>query len=60
MKYICNDCADGNDFVANCRLDLPDIAGTPKYCPIFDNALICNWVKVIPPKESLEHGETIQ
>ena len=60
MKYVCNDCSDGNDFVANCRLDLPTIAGKPKYCPVFDNKERCNWEEVKAPKESLEWGETIQ
>lgn len=56
MKYICNDCSDGNDFAANCRLDLPTIAGKPKYCPIFDNNERCNWEEVKAPKEKFRMG----
>ena len=46
--YICNDCEEGEEFIGTCKLSLPRIAGTPKYCPVFDGCEKCSW-KVVHP-----------
>lgn len=44
--YICNDCDDGDEFIGDCELSLPIIAGKPRYCPILDGQKECTWEAV--------------
>jgi len=58
-KYYCNDCKDdeaGPPYVGACELSLPLIAAKPKYCPIFDECIVCDWIE----KEEIEKLEAKQ
>jgi hypothetical protein len=46
VKYYCNDCEEGEQFMGSCTLFLPRIAGKPKFCPVFDNHEKCSWKEV--------------
>ncbi len=45
-EYLCNDCEEGEPFIGVCRLSLPPIAAKPRYCPIFDEKIECEWKEV--------------
>jgi hypothetical protein len=47
VKYECNDCDDEDPYTGTCKLELPAIAATPTYCPVFGDGVTCNWKKVL-------------